>query len=161
MYTYWTWGWLSYGGVCNSSLKFLPLSSLTFNKEGSGCFASNHFNSLTTWLEFFWSAILIYIMILIVMNLAHGFFMHLNLALVYPEFLNTSTWITQITHWILRFSTYIPTTDQHKIESSKLPWTLASSHIAGTIGPSNYNSFAVAILSQNHREINIIVNVDK
>ena len=45
-------------GVCNSSLTFLPLSFHTFILEGSGSFASNCFNSLTTWFEFFWSVIL-------------------------------------------------------------------------------------------------------
>ena len=72
--------------VCNSSLIFLPLSSLTVNEEGSGSFASNHFNSLTTWFEFFWSAILVYVTVLTVMNLTHVLSMHLKLALVYPKF---------------------------------------------------------------------------
>ena len=84
MYIYWALGLLSYVGVCNSSLTFLPLSSLTFNEEGSGSFASNHFNSLTTWFEFFWSAMPIYFMFLIVMNLTYTFPIHLNIALVYP-----------------------------------------------------------------------------
>ena len=53
--------------VCNSS------HSLTFNKEGSGSFASNNFNSMPIWFDFFWSAILIYFVILMVMNLAHVF----------------------------------------------------------------------------------------
>ena len=46
-------------GMCNSALTLLPLSSLTFNEEGSGSFASNHFSSLVTWL--FSSAIMFYI----------------------------------------------------------------------------------------------------
>ena len=33
-------------GVCNCLLTFLPLSSHMFILEGSGFFASNHFNSL-------------------------------------------------------------------------------------------------------------------
>ena len=73
-------------GVDNSSLTFLPLSSLTFNEKGWGSFASNHSNSLTTWFKFFLSAILIYLMFLTVTNLTHAFLMHSNLALVYPEF---------------------------------------------------------------------------
>ena len=39
-------------GLCNSSLTYLPLSSFMFNEEGSGSFAANQFNSLTTWVEF-------------------------------------------------------------------------------------------------------------
>ena len=72
-------------GVYNFSLTFLPLSSVTFNEEGSGSFISSHFIFLTTLFELFWSAILIYVMVLIVMTLTHALSMHLNLALVNPE----------------------------------------------------------------------------
>ena len=68
-------------GVCNSSLTFLPFSSPTFNEEGSGSFVSKHFNSLTTWFEFFCSAV----MILFCDVNGHEFNMCLNLLLVYLE----------------------------------------------------------------------------
>ena len=60
LHIYWAWGGYLIEGVCNSSLTFLPLSSLTFNGEGSGSFSSNHFDSLTTWFDFFWSVIAIF-----------------------------------------------------------------------------------------------------
>ena len=37
-------------GMCDSSLTLLPLSSLTYNKEGSVSFVSSHFSSLFTWI---------------------------------------------------------------------------------------------------------------
>ena len=73
MHAYRALGWLSYGGVCKSSLTLLLLSSLTFNEERSGSFASNHFNYLTTWYEFPGLPYLFYFVMLMVMNLVHAF----------------------------------------------------------------------------------------
>ena len=57
-------------GMCNSLLTLLPLSSLTFNEEGSGSFEFNHFSSLAT--QLFCFAIMFYILgYLIVMTLVH------------------------------------------------------------------------------------------
>ena len=41
------------GSVCDSSLKFISLSSLTYNKTGLVSFASSHLSSLLTWFVYF------------------------------------------------------------------------------------------------------------
>ena len=52
MHMGWACGRLSNGG-CDLSLTFLPLSSLTYNKEGSVSVASSLFNSLFMWFVCF------------------------------------------------------------------------------------------------------------
>ena len=65
MHTGWAWERLYNGGLCDSSLTLLPLSSLTYNKEGLVSFAYSHFSSLLTWFVCF--AILIKMIMLLML----------------------------------------------------------------------------------------------